>query len=57
MAAGAAHHLPSTCLLLDKGANPDLGIYAKDPATGQGKGGQTALMLAVIDKKSLNGKT
>jgi ankyrin repeat protein len=47
MDAAYGGHAEAVRLLLDKGANPDLGVYASDPASGEGRGGETALMLAV----------
>lgn len=46
MDAAYGGHVDAVRLLLDKGANPDLGVYASDPKSGNGRGGETALMLA-----------
>jgi hypothetical protein len=49
MKAAYGGHVEVSRLLLDKGANPELGAYAADPTRGEGRGGETALML-VVDK-------
>jgi ankyrin repeat protein len=46
MDAAFGGHVEAVRLLLDKGANPDLGVFASDPKSGEGRGGETALMLA-----------
>ena len=51
MDAAYGGHSEAVRLLLEKGANPDLGVYASDPASGEGRGGETALMLAVDKDK------